>query len=160
MNSGEHDPVNLLGRIKRNKAVIGGALLFCSRYISQGLALYLEDKDAGFFDKFSKENPINFELWRGFNHIGSSIAVGILGVSYYKSIFDPHDVGGTKSDILSVLLTTGTYSAFEAWATRRPDTLFSVEDVVATSIAASATVLVDRLIRRRKGVQDDFSLPE
>lgn len=152
MNSGKHDPVKLLERIKRNKAVIGGSLLFCSRYISQGLALYLEDKDKGFFERFSEENPITFGLWKGFNHFGSSIAAGILGVSYFKSIFDPYHEGGIKSDILSVLLTTGTYSALEAWAARRPDTIFSVEDVVATAIAASATVLVDRLVSSRRGL--------
>jgi len=132
--------------------------LFSGRAITQGLALVQQSNDENFFQDYSTENPLTYALWRGYNHSGSSMAVGVIGVSWFKSLMDPYGNGGILSDALAVLSTTSAYAVFEAFATRRPNTEFSIEDVAVTAITESITVLIDRMIRRSKGLQNGSSL--
>ena len=148
--------------IKNRRILLGVSGLFLNwlKYQSRVELLYSIQENPNFISEFSEAKPGMFHLWRGLNDYGSSVAGGMVGVAMYKYLLDKDGNGGVSSDLKSVFVATMGYTTLEFITTLGTDIPFSFEDVVVAGIAASATILVDRLIRRRRGVQDDLSLPE
>lgn len=135
---------------KRLRLFIYSQVVHGLKYASQGGAMFLEKKDSSFFDRFAVDNPGSFWLWKMFNHHFSSVALGVAGVAGFKWLFDRKAEGGIGSDFLAVLATTGVYTVFEKMSENSGD-IFSTADVTIACISGVATVLLDRMIRKRNG---------
>lgn len=136
---------------RRKSVLIYSQVFHGLKYASQGLAVFLEDRDPNFFDTLSVDNPLFFSLWREFNHHSSSVALGVAGVAGFKWLFDRKVEGRLGSDFLAVLTTTGVYTFFEKMSENSGAT-FSIEDVAIACVTGVATVLVDRMLRARNGI--------
>jgi hypothetical protein len=133
----------------RHRMFIGAAGVNFVKYASQIAAIVQDAKHPNFFEQFSIDRPVTFELWKGLNYYTSSVCYGLAGVMAIKGYIDRRGDSGYLNDALTVAVTTGTFDIIERVQSLFQGKEYSWEDVAVTFVSACGAILLDRMIISR-----------